>query len=62
MSVKWPCDENDFKYFVGLKTIPLCIKLLKMNVYVKSFERTNYLSFLTKSKQLLKNIMKHGVT
>ena len=60
MSNKVSFSKKGFKYFIGYKDAkkikPLCIFLPKMSPYRKDFNETEYISFLIKYDELLKNI------
>ena len=59
VSDKFSCGENDFNYFIGLKSrgniISICVKFPKMSGNIKGFGNTKFMWFLIKYKQLLKN-------
>ena len=60
VSNKVSFSKKGFKYFIGYKDAkkikPLCIFLPKMSAYRKDFNETEYISFLIKDDELLKNI------
>ena len=57
--------KGSFKFFIGyiIETnafpIPLYIKLLQMNGYIKYFNDNKYMNILFHDKKLLKNTMQY---
>ena len=65
LSWKVSFGKNSFKYLAGYKdnekVTLLHIILPKMTAHTKTFDETEYMSFLIKNDELLKNTIKSGI-
>ena len=60
VSLRFLLVKKVLNIFLGMKFMPMCIMLAKMNAIRRDFDETKYV-FLLKDNKLLKNTIKLGI-